>query len=95
MAHNQSPSKLRSDVLGAPLEIYRGWQIQAECGQAGCPAGRAYRVETLARLYPGCTVGEAVNRLRCASCGTGPRDVAMAEVFERRRVPLRGAGCQF
>ena len=31
MAHNRSLLKLRSDVLAAPLEVYRGWMFKVKC----------------------------------------------------------------
>ena len=90
MAHNRSPGKIRSDVLGSPLDIYRGWVIEVECESPNCPVGRSHRVDALARHYPGRTVGEVIGRLRCVACGQGPRVIVIAEAFQRRRVPLRG-----
>ena len=90
MAHNRSPSRLRSDVLAGPIEVYRGWVLEVECGTPGCPVGRSHRVEALAGHYPGLTVGEVIDRLRCVACGQGPRNIVLAEAVRRRRVPLRG-----
>ena len=90
MAHNRSRTKLRSDVLGSALNIYRGWLLKADCGSPGCPVGRSHRLEALARYYPGATVGDVLNRLRCLKCGQGPREAVIVEAYRRRRVPLRG-----
>ena len=90
MAHNRSPSRIRSDVLASPLDIYRGWLIEVECGTPGCPVGRSHRADALARHYPGCTVGQLVGRMKCVACGQGPKAVVIAEAIQRRRVPLRG-----
>ena len=94
MAHNRSPSKLRADALAVPLNIYRGWLLEVDCG-GGCPRGRVYRVEALARAHGSRTVGDVVQRFRCQACGAGAVTVVLVEAFERRRVPLRGPECGY
>ena len=95
MAHNRYPSKLRSDVLAAPLEVYRGWMLEVECEGSGCPVGRSHRVDALVRHYPDATVGAVLLRLRCVTCGRGPAVIVLAEVRAARRVPLRGPECGY
>ena len=90
MAHNRSPSKLRSDVLAAAIEVYRGWMLEVECEGSSCPVGRSHRLDALVRHYPGATVGSVLLRLRCVTCGRGPAVVVLTEVRAARRVPLRG-----
>lgn len=90
MAHNLSPSKLRSDVLAAPLEVYRGWLLEVGCDGDRCPFGRSHRVDALVKRYPGVTVGAVLLRLKCVTCGRGPAVVVLTEVRAARRVPLRG-----
>ena len=78
MAHNRSPSKLQSDVLAAPLEVYRGWMLEVECEGSSCPVGRSHRIDALVRHYPGARVG--MLRLRCVTCGRRPAVVVLTEV---------------
>lgn len=94
-ARNRSPSKLRSDVLAAPLEVYRGWMLEVECEGSSCPIGRAHRVEALVKHYPGATVGVVLLRLKCVTCGRGPAVVVLTDVRAVRRVPLRGPECGY
>lgn len=89
MAHNRSPSKIRADVLAVPLDVYRGWMLEVDCG-GPCPRGRIYRIEALARHHGDRKVGEVIRRFRCQVCGAGPIKVTLTETFERRRVPLIG-----
>ena len=95
MAHNRSPSKLRSDVLAGPLEVYRNWLLEVECAGTACPIGRVHRIEGLARHYPGATIGDVLRRLRCVTCGCGPAVAVLVELRAARRVPLRGPECGY
>ncbi len=95
MAHNRSPSKLRSDMLRAPLAVYRGWLLEVACASDRCPKGRATRIDALLCHYPDATLGATLNRLRCVVCGCGPVEAVLTEVRAGRRVPLRGSECGY
>ena len=86
---------MRSNVLAAPLDFYRGWMLEVECEGSSCPVGRSYRVDALVRHYPGATVGAVLLRLKCVACGWGPVVVVLTEVRATRRVPLRGPECGY
>ena len=94
MAHNRSPCKIRADALAVPLDIYRGWLLEVDCG-GGCLRGRVYRVDALARAHCSRAVGDVVQRFRCQAFDAGAVTVVLLEAFERRRVPLRGPGCGY
>ena len=95
MAHNRSPSKLRSDLLAAPLEVCHGWIVEVECEDSGCPVDRSHGVDALVRHYPGVTVGAVLLRLKCETCGRGPAAAVLTEIRAARRVPLRGPECGY
>ena len=95
MAHNRSPSKLRSDVLAAPLDVYRGWMLEVECEGSSCPVGRSHRIDALMKHYSGATVGAVLLRLKCVTCRREPAVVVLTEVRAARRVPLRGPECGY
>ena len=90
VAHNRSPSKLRSDVMAAPLTYYGGWMLEVECGNSGCPVGRSHKVASLFKHYPGCTVATVIGRLRCIRCGRGPVSAVLVLAHPQDRLPLRG-----
>ena len=95
MSHNRSPSKIRSDVLSSPLDVFRSWHLEVECCGGDCPVGRMHRVDALIRHYPGATVGGVLARLKCVTCGRGLSSAVLAQARPLRRVPLRGAEVQY
>jgi hypothetical protein len=91
VAHNRSPTRLRSDVLASPLAVYRGWRLELECAPGGCPVGRIYQLDRLLRACGGdATVGQITRRLRCVVCGRAPETIILAEERPGRRVALAG-----
>lgn len=90
VAHNRSPSEIRSDVLGSPIEIFRGWHLEVECGGSDCPVGRMNGVDALIHHYPGAMVGEVLARLKCVACGRRLTTAVLSQSRPLRRLPLRG-----
>jgi hypothetical protein len=72
MGHNISNRKCTGEALRSSLEDWSGWRLGVECGTPGCTIGRAYDVAQLCRMYPGRTVFQAIQRMRCNGCGKAP-----------------------
>ena len=90
VAHNRSPSKLRSDAMIAPLTYYAGWMLEVECGTQSCPVNRSHKIDALARHYPGRTVAAVLSHLRCVRCGGSPVSAVLVLTRPQNRVPLTG-----
>ncbi len=96
MGHNISISKRASAALRLPLDDFRGWRLAVECGSAGCAIERAYDVAQLVRIYPGNTVFQAIQRMKCNGCGGPAREARLKPGPTMRKgtpeIPLKGSG---
>lgn len=76
MGHNTSPRQQLGRILETLLDEWTTAHLRLDCGNALCARGRRYLVRDLARMYPGLTVGQAIARMRCATCRHPPERAA-------------------
>ena len=77
MSHNISHRQQRDRLLASPLDQWTGAQLMLDCGHPLCARGRRYLVRDLSGVYRGLTVGQALLRMRCATCKSAPEKAAM------------------
>ena len=89
MGHNVSRRQQRDRLLASPLAQWHPAQLMLDCGHPLCARGRRYLVRDLSGVYPGLSVGDALRRMRCATCKRTPDKAAMLWPHPDMRRPPR------
>ena len=92
MGANTSPRAIRSAVLASKAADFKAHRLTLICSV--CHDGeRTYVVGDLARMAPGATVTELLNRMKCGRCHGQPAWIALRSPLGSapRELVLRGS----
>lgn len=95
MSANISPAKRAHEVLGTLASDFKDTQLAIDCGAAGCPRNRRYRMVELVGVWGDLPLRRLIDRMRCTKCGGAVIEATLiTSVGYRRpqeiRIPLLG-----